>query len=119
MTQQETAERRAAAGHELAWRRFIDGCGPLLRHVSSFWAAHVNDVLGHVQALSRDYETAQEAAPAHDGAFCVGDDALNRARTLRITASGDIGDGPFPQGTVRPAQRHVCHSAPVSRRAVH
>ena len=71
MTKQKTAElvRRAAAGDELAWRRFIDGFGPLLPDVSSFWAAHVNDVLGHLQALFRDYETAQEAAPAREGAF--------------------------------------------------
>jgi RNA polymerase sigma factor (sigma-70 family) len=37
MTDQDTAElvRRAAAGDELAWRRLIDGLGPLLRRVSS------------------------------------------------------------------------------------
>lgn len=35
----------------------------------SFWAAHVNDVIGHVQALFRDYETAQEVAPARGGAL--------------------------------------------------
>jgi RNA polymerase sigma factor (sigma-70 family) len=37
MTDQDTAEpvRCAAAGDELAWRRLVDGLGPMLRQVSS------------------------------------------------------------------------------------
>ena len=55
MIDEDTAKlvRRAAAGDELAWRRLIDGLGPLLRRVSSTYRLGEAEAADAVAAVAR------------------------------------------------------------------